>query len=157
MGAPTKPLPDIGELNATADAKVRDIMQELQSILTGNVDRNNLKDGETTKAKLATDALQAFLQLLVPGTHKVKFGVYDDGASWGIAPERTLNIPHGMGGTPVWAIAWADTAVSTASATDPVAASLVSIDGTNIVVKLRTLQGGNCNFPGVNTYWLAIV
>lgn len=86
----------------------------------------------------------------------IRWGTYDDGASWGGGPQRTLAIPHKMNPAPVAAAVISTPANSTASATDPVGTSLVSIDSTNINVIQRTLQGGNCNFPGVNAVWIAI-
>lgn len=42
MPAPSQPLPTIGEDNVAADPKVRSVLVELQSILTGNVDTPNV-------------------------------------------------------------------------------------------------------------------
>jgi hypothetical protein len=65
-------------------------------------------------------------------------------------------IPHQLGVAPVWAIAIASTAVSTSSGTDPVVCSPGAHDATNLVFVQETVEGGNCNFPGVVTYWLAL-
>lgn len=65
MAIPSQSLPTIGLPNSTEDPKIRAALSELQSILTGNVDRSNLLDGEVTFAKAATD-LRAFL---VPAGH----------------------------------------------------------------------------------------
>src|SRR4051794_33446577 len=53
--------------------------------------------GSIAKADLATDALNAFLKLASAGDHKVKWGLFDDGGSWGLTPERIWTIPHGLG------------------------------------------------------------
>lgn len=57
MPTPSKPVPTVGEPNAAADPKIHDLLVELVSILTGDVDRNNLKDGEVTAAKIAAAAV----------------------------------------------------------------------------------------------------
>lgn len=156
MPVPSKPVPQLNEPNATADPKTRDLLTEIVGILTDGVDRNNLKDGEVTKAKLATDALNAFLKLAGAADRKVAWGSYLDPGSWGNAPDRNVSIPHGQGVAPQWFIAWASPAVSTASSEDPVVATRKSADATNLVVKLSTLLRGNCNFPGVTTFWIGI-
>jgi hypothetical protein len=133
---------------------------QILGVLNGNVDAANLAAGAVTIPKLATAVLNNFPKLATSADRKIAFGgPYDDGASWGVAPERLLDVPHGVAGgvTPVWAMAIATPAASTASATDPVGVSGPVLMNTSIIrFRLRTLQGGNCNFPGVSVYWIAI-
>lgn len=42
MPTPSKPLPVLGRSNATEDVKIRDVLQEAQTILAGRVDVDNL-------------------------------------------------------------------------------------------------------------------
>lgn len=130
---------------------------QIIAVLTGNVDAANLANGGVTKVKLAPDSLNAFLKLHAAADKKWAFGgPINDGAAWGGIPDHTQTIAHGLPSTPTWWIAWASVANSTASATDPVMCSRISEDATNLVVKLRTGMGGNCNLPGVAVSWAAI-
>lgn len=122
----------------------------------GAVTSDKILDGTIALADLAAAVLNNFLKLGVAGDRKVVWGQYDDGLSWGLAPDRNLAIPHGQGAVPLWWIAWANPAVSTASSEDPVIASRKSATNVNLNVKLSTLLRGNCNFPAVTTYWLGI-
>lgn len=152
---PTMPTP--GSPRGGEEIDLANAVQALLSDYNGNIDTTNLKDGAVTKVKLATDALNAFLKLLVPGDRKVAFGVHDNGgAAWGLVPDRVFNIPHGLLVIPSWWIAWGTKAVSTIDAQDPTVCTRISEDATNLVVKQSTLYRGNCNLPGAPVYWLAI-
>lgn len=59
MSLPTQPLPTIGAANSTEDPKVRNALQELQTILGGNVDASNLAAGAVTASKLGVGAAGA--------------------------------------------------------------------------------------------------
>jgi hypothetical protein len=106
MPTPSKPVPIVGEPNTTADPKIHDLLAELVSILTANVDRNNLMDAEVTKAKLATDALSTFLKLGVATDLSLRYG--RSGADFGFSAAgdlSTLDVVHGFGHVPVFALA----------------------------------------------------
>lgn len=124
-------------------------LNQIVGLTSGNLDLTNV----------ATALKNAFLKLAVAADRKIAFGLDANapaGASWGISPETTGVIAHGLGATPSYVFLTAGTAVSTASGASVVAASVVSVDGTNINYKLRTVDGGNCNFPAVKLYWAAV-
>lgn len=123
--------------------------------VNGNLDAANYKDASVTKAKLASDALQAFLQLATPGTRKIKWGVSATG-SLGGTPQVSWTIPHGLGTTPTVAFVIAG-GISTFGSVPqvPVVGSVISFDATNLTAIFRTSNNDNTN-NSTPVYWVVI-
>jgi hypothetical protein len=81
MGIINPTLPSVNSPRGDEEVDARNALATVLGEFNGNVDQNNLKDGAVTKAKLATDALNAFLKLVVAADIKVAFGNYVD---WGL-------------------------------------------------------------------------
>ena len=157
MGLITDPYDFVADTPAVAD-QVDERFTRLYDLVNGNLDSDNLGAASVERDRLAADALNAFLKLFTPADHKLAFGTGDNGgASWGGAADRVFDIPHGMGGTPGWWMAWGKRAVSDADSEDPTVVTMISADNTNLRVKQSTLYRGHCNFPGAVVYWVAIL
>lgn len=136
-----------------------EINARIAAILTqvnGNLDAANLKDAGVTKIKLAADALQAFLQLGVAATRKIRFGNVAPG-TWGGLNSIDVTVPHGLGVTPVFAIGiFNSIATFTSGGLEvPVVVSVFGLDATNVTFRCRTSDGGQTN-NAKPLYWVAI-
>lgn len=122
-------------------------LNQILGVLNGSID----------PANLSAASKNTFLKLATVADRKEAFGVYDDGASWGLTPAHFYTIPHGLGTTPSFVWVTATTGNIVGDVAGVICASLYSKDATNIVVKAQTLSGTNANFPGVQIHWRAIV
>lgn len=143
--------------NNAVDARVlADGAVDTAAIVDGAVNSAKVTDGSLMRGDMNADVLNAFLKLLVPGDRKVAFAQGVDSGGWGIAPDKNFTVAHGLGAVPVFWIAWASVANSSANVNDPVVATRWSHDAVNLTMRLSTVLRGNCNFPGVLVSWLAI-
>lgn len=125
--------------------------------VNGNLDAANYKDASVTKVKLAADSLQAFLQLGVAATRKIRFGSAAPGA-WGNVAQIDTVIAHGLGADPVFADAiWLPgiSTVSSGGVVLPVITSIFSKDATNLTIRSRTADGALTNNAST-LFWMAI-
>jgi hypothetical protein len=151
MGIINPTLPSVNSPRGDEEVDARNALATVLGEFNGNVDQNNLKDGAVTKAKLATDALNAFLKLVVAADIKVAFGNYSTGG-WGGTSVQTGAIPHGMATTPTVALV-APSAGDVG--TLDMSVQVVSIGAANINYQAVS-HSGNLSFPGVRIYWVAI-
>lgn len=102
MAAPTDP-GDFTTGTTAAAAAVNTRFQRLYSALAAlAIDTAQINTGAVTKAKLATDALQTFPQLLVGASLKMAFGVTTGSFNSVATRSRHVsgNIAHGLGVVP---------------------------------------------------------
>jgi hypothetical protein len=159
MGVPSQPLPTVGQPNSTEDAKVRAALSEIQTILTANVDANNLAAGAVTQTKLATAVANGYLKLLTSADRKLAFGVATIGTFGGGRTISSGNIPHGLGTTPTWFFGCCGYAPSTNTSSgvnEAVAASPGAADATNISFVLGISGTATCTTGPGPLIWLAI-
>lgn len=123
----------------------------------------NVADGAIPASKIGAGVTSAqladvLIKQLNPAPQRgFKWGsVNIDGAGFGSSNVGTRAIAHGLGTAPFWVSLTASTANSSSETTDPVVVSILSLDSTNINVRVRTSSGGSINFPGIIVYWLAI-
>jgi hypothetical protein len=142
-----------GAVIAAAEINAR--ISAILAQVNGNLDAANVKDGSVTKVKLGSDSLQAFLQLGVPATKKLRFGSVAPGA-WGSVAQRDDTIAHSLAAVPdlaggIWLPGIAT--VSSGGTVLPVVVSLFSKDGTNIVLRSRTADGATTNNAATLLWW----
>jgi hypothetical protein len=151
MGIINPTLPSVNSPRGDEEVDARNALATVLGEFNGNVDQNNLKDGAVTKAKLATDALNAFLKLIVPADIKLAFGVYVTPA-WGGSGLQAGSFAHGLGTTPT-------TVLLSITAGDvntlDMSVQIVGFNATNISYQGVSHSGG-INFSGVRIHWVAI-
>lgn len=88
-----------------AAAEINARIAAILAQVNGNLDAANYKDASVTKVKLATDSLQAFLQLLAPATRRIAFGSGTWTWAGGTNEVGSGLIAHGLGVVPIFAMA----------------------------------------------------
>jgi hypothetical protein len=140
--------------NAVTTAKIADSQVTSAKIADSTIATADIGNSQVTKAKLATDALQAFLQLDANTTRNISFG--SDTVTWGLGVESATSktINHGLGTTPIWAYATAYN-----SNTIFYNAFFVGVDSwtsSEITFAWQTTNGINPGSGATDFYWAAI-
>lgn len=141
--------------NAGAVIAAAEINARIAAILAqvnGNLDAANIKDATVSKSKLASDALQAFLQLNSPATKKVSFGSASS-PSWGNSDHVDVTLAPGFNPTHVFVICGTIDTFSPSVTGDVVVPSIISL-GTTTTVRLRANAAGSSN-NSCSFYWIA--
>lgn len=138
-----------------AAAEINARIAAILAQVNGNLDAANVKDASVTKAKLASDALQAFLQLATVGTRKVAFGSVATPA-FGGTNRASGTITHGLGVAPVAVMMIAGTIATFGgeAADSPVTVSWFTPTTTQISYEARIASGQSNNATTI--YWIAI-
>lgn len=154
MTIPSQPLPTLAQVNSTEDPKTRNALAELQAILTGNIDSANIADGSIALGDLAAATKNSFLKLLTVGDRKVAFGSAN-GATAVAGNLISGTIAHGLGVTPVFAIAQIVDG-SSIGAVNAVCTGVKVFDATNLTFYFQGINSASVTGGAVNFFWLAI-
>lgn len=111
MPVPSKPLPTLGQANSTEDPRIRDVLQELQALLTAGIDTGNLNPGFTldgaklTPNTVTVDKLTTALADILGYTTTGVGGVVRRGAASAAAEVTTsLGTPQALAGGPSFTV-----------------------------------------------------
>lgn len=115
-------LPILTNPNSSEDPKVHDALQQIQTVVNGQLDSSNV----------TTATMNTWLKLLAAADRKISFGT--GSVSWpGATSLVTIEVAHGLGVIPVWANA----IVTGGSIADGISATNLSLnDATNIAFRL---------------------
>jgi hypothetical protein len=158
MALVTDPYTFVGGATAVA-SQVNSRIAAILAQLNGNVDATNLAAGGVSKAKLATDALQAFLQLGTPATRRLAYGRNIPGVGFGGGNRQQFSIAHGLGTTPLfWLVQGGPVGAASTSTgqKESVNAEKASEDATNLVVQCNLSNGATAAVGPPYLDWLAI-
>lgn len=145
-------------VNTVNTVQIADANVTTAKIADSNVTTAKIADANVTKAKLASSALEAFLQLDTNASRKIKWGSTATGG-FGGGNRASFNIPHGLGATPVFWIAFANYIGGPSTSTGVDEAVIVSKfgeDATNLGVRCSIANGATASV-GTTIYWAAIV
>jgi len=133
--------------NSVADPEVATALTVLLQTINA-LDASNLIDDAVTKAKVATDVLNAFPKLLTPADVKMAFG--STTVTFAGTQSRTGDtVAHGLGTTPTNV----QMTVKAPNSLQPMFASPYAIDSTNIAFATTLIAATHTGT--VTVYWVA--
>jgi hypothetical protein len=147
----------VAGVNTVNTAQIADGNVTTVKIADDAVTTAKILDANVTKAKLAASALEAFLQLDTNASRKIKWGSYSTGG-FGGNNRASFNIAHGLGVTPQFWIAFANSIGAPDTSTSVEEAVIVSRtgqDSTNLSVRCSIANGATASV-GTTIYWTAI-